>query len=109
VRPWLRLAIVLVSTVLVAAACAASLRHPSARDVEVVAPAHPGTTLADLERGRAVYVRRCSSCHALVLPTAHPPAKWPGLVDGMAAKARLAPGEREDVVRFLVAVASDRR
>jgi hypothetical protein len=28
-------------------------------------------------------------------------------VDEMAVKARLGPGERDDVVRFLVAVASD--
>jgi hypothetical protein len=91
----------------VAAGCAAALRHPSPRDAELLAPRWPGTTVEDLERGRALYVRRCSSCHTLVLPEAHPPAKWPGLVDAMAKKARLGPGERDDVVRFLVAVASD--
>jgi cytochrome c5 len=99
---------VILAAGLLVVGCAASLRQPSARDAEALAPAWPGTTLADLERGRAVYVKRCSSCHALVLPAAHSPSRWPGLVDGMAEKARLRPGERDDLVRFLVAVASDR-
>ncbi len=98
--------VLLAAGLAVAVGCAAALRYPTPRDAELLAPRWPGTTIEDLERGRALYVRRCSSCHTLVLPEAHPPAKWPGLVDGMAAKARLRPGERDDVVRFLVAVAS---
>jgi len=57
--------------------------------------------------GRRLYVRRCSGCHTLILPQAHAPDEWPVLVDAMAEKARLKPAEREDVVRFLVAVSSD--
>jgi len=90
---------------LVAAACAASLRHPLPEDLVLLAPSWPGTTLEDLERGRRLYVRRCSGCHTLILPGARTPAEWPGLVDDMTAKARLRPAERDDVVRFLVAVA----
>jgi hypothetical protein len=88
-------------------ACTAALRHPSPEDAVRLAPRWPGTALEDLERGRRLYVRRCSGCHNLVLPKAHPPEEWPRLVDEMAVKARLGPGERDDVVRFLVAVASD--
>jgi mono/diheme cytochrome c family protein len=106
VRPARRLAIVALAAGL-AAACAAALRHASPADAALVAPRWPGTTVEDLERGRRLYVRRCSGCHTLILPAAHPPEEWPRLVDGMAEKARLRPGEREDVVRFLVAVASD--
>jgi mono/diheme cytochrome c family protein len=73
----------------------------------LLAPRWPGTTVEDLARGRTLYVRRCSGCHNLVLPQAFPPEKWPKLVDEMAARARLRPAERDDVVRFLVAVASD--
>jgi cytochrome c5 len=91
----------------VTAACAAALRHPAPQDAVLVAPQWPGTTLEDLERGRGLYVRRCSGCHNLILPGAHPPGDWPRLVDEMATKGRLRPGERDDVVRFLVAVASD--
>jgi mono/diheme cytochrome c family protein len=93
----------------VTAGCAASLRHPLPQDAVLLAPRWPGTTLEDLERGRRLYVRRCSGCHNLVLPGAHPPEDWPKLVDDMTDKARLKPGERDDVLRFLVALASDGR
>ena len=104
--PARRLAMVVLAAAL-AAACTAALRHASPADVALVATQWPGTTVADLERGRRLYVRRCSGCHTLILPAAHPPDDWPALVDTMAEKARLRPGERADVVRFLVAVASD--
>jgi cytochrome c5 len=108
VRPERRLAAAaLAAAILTAAGCAAALRQATPEDALRLAPRFPGTTLADLQRGRTLYVRRCSGCHNVVLPRAFPPEKWPGLVDDMAQKARLGPGEREDVVRFLVAVASD--
>jgi mono/diheme cytochrome c family protein len=106
VRPARRLAIIALAAGL-GASCAAALRHASPEDAVRVAPQWPGTTVEDLERGRRLYVRRCAGCHTLVLPAAHPPEEWPRLVDSMAKKARLRPDEREDVMRFLVAVASD--
>ncbi|HSD28943.1 MAG TPA: hypothetical protein VLL75_16710 [Vicinamibacteria bacterium] len=105
-RPHRRLATVALAAGL-GAACAAGLRHASPADVALVAARWPGTTVEDLERGRRLYVRRCSGCHNLVLPSAHSPRRWPELVDEMVKEARLRPGERDDVVRFLVAVASD--
>ncbi len=107
-RPARRLArVTFVAGALTAAGCAAALRQATPEDAFRLAPRWPGTTVQDLERGRSLYVRRCSGCHTLILPGAHPAEEWPGLVDGMADKARLRPGERDDVVRFLVAVASD--
>lgn len=90
-----------------AVACTAALRHATPQDVVLLAPRWPGTTLEDLQRGRSLYVRRCAGCHMLVLPGSHAPEDWPGLVDAMASKGPLGPEERDDVVRFLVAVASD--
>lgn len=97
----------LVASLVVSMACAAALHHPSAPHVAAVAERWPETTLEDLKRGRSLYVRRCSGCHTLVLPETHSPADWPDYVDGMAAKARLRGGEREDIVRFLVAMAAE--
>ncbi len=89
--------------------CAGALRHPGPRDAAAVAADWPGTTTADLARGRVVYVRRCSSCHTLVLPSAYPSEAWPALVDAMAERARLSPQQKLDVQRLLVALARDRR
>jgi hypothetical protein len=109
VRPRRRIAGAILATGLCfTAACAAALRHATPEDARRLAPAWPGTTVESLERGRSLYVRRCSGCHNLILPRAFPPDRWPAQVDDMAQKVRLGPGERDDVVRFLVAVASDR-
>jgi hypothetical protein len=108
VRPERRLAAAaLVAAALTAGGCAAALRQATPEDAVRLALQWPGTTLEDLQRGRSLYVRRCSGCHYVYLPRAFPPERWPGLVDEMAVKARLGPGERDDVVRFLAAVASD--
>jgi hypothetical protein len=90
-----------------ALACAAALRHATPEDVVRLTPRWPGTTLEDLERGRRLYVRRCSGCHVLPLPETRAFEDWPRVVDEMAVRARLGAEERSDVVRFLVAVASD--
>jgi mono/diheme cytochrome c family protein len=107
VRPIRRLRFTLVAVALTAASCAAALRQATPEDAVRLASRWPGTTVADLQRGRSLHVRRCAGCHNLVLPRAFPPDEWPGLVDDMAEKSRLGREERDDVVRFLVAVASD--
>jgi mono/diheme cytochrome c family protein len=86
-------------------ACAGALRRPGASDADAVASDWPGTTAADLARGRALYVRRCSACHTLVVPSAYPPEAWPALVQAMAERARLSPPQQQDVARLLVALA----
>lgn len=106
-RQRLLVGVLLAGGLCATAACAAALRHASPQDVALLAARWPGTTVEDLERGRGLYVRRCSGCHNLILPRTFRPERWPSLVDEMAQKARLGPAERDDVVRFLVAVASD--
>jgi mono/diheme cytochrome c family protein len=101
----LRQAALALGVALLAAGCAAALRHPTPGDAARASQRWPGTTVADLERGRAVYVRRCSSCHTLVLPDAYPAGDWPALVEAMTEKARLTPAQATDTVRFLTIVA----
>ncbi len=93
---------VLFVVILGLAACAAALRHPTSQDALAASAEWPGTRVGDLARGRAIYVRRCSGCHTLVLPAAHHADEWPALVGVMAGKARLTPEQQTDVTRFLV-------
>ncbi len=100
----------LLSTALLAAgllawSCAAALRHPTSQDAAAASVRRPGTSLQDLERGRRLYVRRCAGCHTLVLPQAYGADDWPALVDAMAERARLDPGQKADVTRFLATLA----
>jgi hypothetical protein len=86
--------------------CAAGLRQPVPGDVGSAAPAWPGTTLGDLQRGRSLYVRRCSSCHTLYLPSAYRPQSWPALVESMSEKARLTTAQERDITRFVVTLSA---
>jgi mono/diheme cytochrome c family protein len=82
--------------------CGAVLPYPQPADVASAQVEFPGTTQADLDRGRAVYLRRCGSCHLLHQPGDLAPAKWPGVVAKMTPRAKLSAADAADVVRYLV-------
>ena len=86
-------------------ACGASATPaPVQADVARIENRFPGTTLAELEKGRSVYLSRCTSCHAPVAPQSIPAERWPHEVKEMSERARL--GEEESlVVRYRVAQA----
>ena len=86
-------------------ACGASATPaPVQADVARIENRFPGTTLAELEKGRSVYLSRCTSCHAPVAPRSISAERWPHEVREMSERARL--GEDESlVVRYLVAQA----
>jgi cytochrome c5 len=87
----------------VAVGCGASATPPPAQaDVERLGARYPDTTLAELERGRKLYLSRCTSCHAPVAPTSIPADQWPREVFEMSERAGLA-DEEPLVVKYLVA------
>lgn len=87
--------------VVLLAGCSAALPFPQPADVGTAQAGWPGTTQADLERGRAVYVRRCGGCHRLHGPKDVAPAQWPAVVAKMGPRAKLSPPEAADVLRYL--------
>jgi hypothetical protein len=87
----------------VAAACSPAVAHPDARDASWASEKWPGTTVDDLERGRAVFVSRCAGCHNLPLPDSKSPEEWATVVGDMATGARLSPADQDLVLRYLSA------
>lgn len=85
------------------AACGAAAVPAAAQsDVARLAEKYPETTLAELQRGRELYLSRCTSCHAPVDPASIEPERWPRQVGEMSERARL--GDEEPlVVKYLVA------
>jgi cytochrome c5 len=59
--------------------------------------------VAQLRRGRTLFVSRCIECHALPSVAAHTAAEWPRLIDEMADRANLKPAEREALVAYIIA------
>jgi len=77
--------------------------HPTEAHLARARARWPDTTAASLERGRELYVARCSGCHPLHPPSTQPAARWAVVLDQMAPRAKLSPEERELVLRYLTA------
>jgi len=82
----------------------ATVPRPTAETVARAQGRWPESTLESLERGRVVYVQRCSGCHALPLPDAHSEPEWHKVMDDMADEAKLTTEERALVERFVLSV-----
>jgi hypothetical protein len=76
-------------------------------DVQWHAQAFPDLSVAQLTRGRELYVQSCSGCHALYPPSSRTPAGWHEALRTMAPKVQLDGADREAVLRYLL-VASQR-
>ena len=64
----------------------------------------PEATRASLERGRDLYVARCSGCHPLHRPDEYAAARWEPLVVEMGPRAKLSRSEQDLVLRYLTSV-----
>lgn len=91
--------------------CAAALVQPTVADVHWSESRWPGTTLEELQKGRALYVQTCAGCHTLHRPEAYPPEEWPDILKEMeeemdedkSTSITLDPADRRLIERFLVA------
>jgi hypothetical protein len=63
-------------------------------------------SLLELERGRALYVSRCTGCHRAVDPRSERADAWPEHVAEMRKRARLNTDEADLVVLYLITMAS---
>ncbi len=106
-RPILTL--VALSGLAAGAGCAARvLPVATEADAARVAAEVPGTTVAALNRGRALVLLRCGNCHQPHAPDERVAADWPVEVTDMSVRAGLSPQEAVLVERYLVAFAKDR-
>lgn len=102
VANWRRLAL---TAALCLPACAGTpIPAATPADVQRAASDRPETTLSELERGRELYLGRCSACHQPVAPANIPAAEWPEHVSEMRVRARLAPEEEQLILLYLVTV-----
>ena len=90
-------------------ACArAVLPSAGPADVQRAAARWPGTSEAELSRGRQLYQGRCTSCHLPVMPHVVAADDWPMHVGEMKERAHLSDHEAELVTRYLVTMSTAR-
>ena len=98
-----------IALVVVLAGCEAAAPFPLPVDVGAAQTQWPGTTQADLARGRTVYLRRCGGCHPLHGPDEIAAENWPAVVGKMGPRAKLSAAEGADLVRYLVVLSAASR
>jgi len=100
----MRLLIALAAASGLAAACS-TLPSISDADVERARLTQPEATRASLERGKGLYVARCSACHEPWAPATRDVATWAREMVVMAPRARLDGNDRQLVLTYLEAFA----
>ena len=93
---------------LLVAGCTGALPEPEAAHVRALRARGEQVELGELERGRSLYVLRCSSCHALKEPHQLAPDAWVTAIRKMETEEGvvLERSEALAIERYLVAVAS---
>jgi cytochrome c5 len=76
-------------------ACTSALYLPSKENVA------SNANIEELQKGRALYVNKCSSCHSLYLPEKYNKAEWSKQVNKMAPKAKITDQEKELIQAYL--------
>jgi hypothetical protein len=92
--------------VLVAGCVRSTAPAPTEADVTRARAQWPAITIDELNRGHAIYVGHCGTCHLVPKPRDHRPEDWPAIVDSMSARAELTDDEEDLVVRYVVTMAS---
>lgn len=87
------------TTTTVAPAPAPSKANPY-MPTDEMAKAH-GVALADLNKGRDLFIGSCDKCHKLPSPSKHDMAGWENTMKAMGPKAHLSNSDATMVVQYL--------
>jgi cytochrome c5 len=104
--------IITLSAVILLAACGTT-KMMSESDVSRAQATYPGLTLADLQKGKADYEAKCSTCHGLKKPKSQTPDAWRKIVPGMSAGANKKAGkevvtaaDQESILKYLITMST---
>lgn len=99
----------IISTLAILCSCSAKLITPTQSDVDRVSSNYPGYTLADLNQGKAIFMKNCDECHKLKKPSSQSEAEWLEVVPEMIAKANKKAGStiidaksQEQLLKYLL-------
>src|SRR5678816_2336496 len=59
-------------------------------------------SLAELEQGRGLLIRKCGGCHVTPMPHQYSPTEWPSKIGEMAERAHLDPAQIASLERYLI-------
>ncbi len=75
---------------------------PTQSDADRAAKMSPGTTLADLNQGKAIFEKSCHKCHSLKRPFRKDPDVIEAVLPKMAKRAKLDSKQEDLVLKYLL-------
>jgi hypothetical protein len=75
--------------------CTSPLYKPTSKNTEDV------SALEELKTGRKTYIKKCSNCHALILPEKYSADQWKPLVEKMEKRAKLTKEDSYFIINYL--------
>lgn len=105
--------IIFMFIVIVLAACSAKVTMMTESDASRAAKKFSGTTLANLNEGKANYEANCGLCHGLKKPSARTEDQWKHIVPDMVTQVNKKLGkeeinakEQQNILAYLVTMGS---
>lgn len=81
--------------IIILIACKSALYIPTTENVA------KNVNMEELQKGRAMYIEKCSSCHALYLPEKYSKKVWEKNVNEMAPKAKITDEEKQLILSYV--------
>lgn len=82
---------------------------PTQSDADRAAQKWPGTTLSDLDKGKAIYQANCNKCHPYKSPTSRNEEAWNKIIPQMAKKAKLSSEDESLVLKYVVTMSGRKK
>jgi len=76
-------------------ACSSALYMPSKQNIA------KNANVEELQKGRAIYVSKCNSCHTLRLPEKYSKTEWAVHLDKMAPRAKITDEEKRLILAYV--------
>ncbi|MDD5149727.1 MAG: hypothetical protein PHC28_04515 [Flavobacterium sp.] len=86
--------IILLASILLLISCSSQLYIPIESTSTV--------SLEDLKTGRDIYVKKCSSCHQLHLPSQYNEKVWSSNLNEMQDRAKITDEEKQLIYQYIV-------
>ena len=84
--------------------CSGSIPEPTPAQIDWANSTWQNTTAETLQRGRTLYITKCSGCHSVITPTSVSSDKWLEILPGMFKKSKVESAESELIKKYLLTV-----
>jgi mono/diheme cytochrome c family protein len=99
--------LVIVSIILLVGCASYKPVAPAQNDADRATVKIPGTTLADLNQGKAIFEEKCHKCHSLKKPFTKSEEEIKSALPKMAKRAKIDSKQEDLVLKYLLTMTTD--